>query len=178
MPAARIIARHAARLSPWVTLVTREVDIGGTTPEIYHGLDVADYVAVLSLTAAGQVPVLRQFRAAIEDFTLELPGGLAEPDEAPAITAARELHEETGLIAAEAVRPLCKLLPDPGRLNNVLWGFFAPLAVPEVSGWSAEPGIEILYWSVAELRAAVRDGRFIHAQHVAMIGAAVLHGLI
>jgi ADP-ribose pyrophosphatase len=63
-----------------VTLVAREVDFGGAAPEIYHGLEVADYVTVLAVTADGRVPLVRQFRPAVEKYTIELPGGLAELD--------------------------------------------------------------------------------------------------
>jgi ADP-ribose pyrophosphatase len=178
MSAARIVARHSVVVSPWVTLVAREVAVGDAAAETYHALEVADYVSVLAITAEGRVPLVRQFRPALERMNIELPGGLAEPDEAPAVTAARELREEAGFVAPAPPRALGRLETDAGRLNNRMWGFFAAPVTRDGGGWRAEPGVEPLLWSVAELRGAVADGRFSHAPHVALIGLAVLQGLI
>ncbi len=166
------------RVSPWVTLVAREVDFGGAAPEIYHGLEVADYVTVLAVTADGRVPLVRQFRPAVEKYTIELPGGLAELDELPEVTATRELHEEAGLAAPGGLRLMGRLETDAGRLNNVTWCYFAADVTEDFAGWSPEPAVEILYWTVAELKDAVRDGRFTHAPHVAPICLALLQGLL
>jgi ADP-ribose pyrophosphatase len=178
MALSRIIARHPVRLSPWVTLVAREIDVLGAAPETYHGLEVADYVTVLAVTADGRVPLVRQFRPAVEKFTIELPGGLAEPNEPPEVTAARELYEEVGLAAPGGLRLMGRLETDAGRLNNTIWCYFARDVVGDHDGWTAEPGLEILYWTMQELKDAVRDGRFTHAPHVAPIGLAILQGLV
>lgn len=52
---------------------------------------------VVPVLSDGRVLVIRQSRPAIGQETLELPAGARErPDEDPAVTAMRELHEETG----------------------------------------------------------------------------------
>jgi ADP-ribose pyrophosphatase len=53
-------------------------------------------VCILALTGANQVVMTRQFRPGPEKVLLELPGGGAEPGEAPEAAARRELLEETG----------------------------------------------------------------------------------
>ena len=40
--------------------------------------------------------MVKQYRPAIEKFTIELPGGLRDKNELPKSTAVRELFEETG----------------------------------------------------------------------------------
>jgi ADP-ribose pyrophosphatase len=165
-------------VSPWVTLVARDVQRGTAAPETYHALQVADYVSVLAITTDGQVPLVRQFRPAVERITLELPGGLTEPDEDPAVTAARELHEECGMIAPAPLRLLGRMEADVGRLNNRIWGYFAAEVRPDAQAWTPEPGVEVLGWSLPELRAGIADGRFSHAPHVALVGLALLQGLI
>ena len=177
-PSPRIIARRQTQISPWVTLVARDVDAGATVPETWHALEVADYVSVLAVTPDGHVPLVRQYRPAVERTCLELPGGLAEPPEPPLQTAARELREETGFVAPRSLIPIGRLATDHGRLNNWTWGFFARNAVFDGSSWTAEPGVDLVMWSIESLREAVRDGTFNHAPHVALIGLAALQGLI
>jgi ADP-ribose pyrophosphatase len=56
-------------------------------------------VAVLALTPAGRLVMVRQFRPGPDRVVLTLPGGMLDPGETPAQAAARELREETGYAA-------------------------------------------------------------------------------
>ncbi|MBW7961888.1 NUDIX hydrolase [Bradyrhizobium sp. BR 10261] len=64
--------------------------------ETYYAIAQPDYVAVLAVTPDSRVPLVRQYRPAIQRFSLELPAGIVDPDEDPLETARRELLEETG----------------------------------------------------------------------------------
>lgn len=57
---------------------------------------VRDGVAVLAVLDDGTVPLVRQYRQAVDRILLELPAGVREADEIPLETAQRELSEETG----------------------------------------------------------------------------------
>ena len=93
-----IEARRVDTLSPWVSLVEVAVRQDGEPVETHHGLEVADYVVVCARSSSGLIPVVRQFRPILGRTTLEFPAGLVDEGEAPAIAAAREFNEETGLI--------------------------------------------------------------------------------
>src|SRR5437870_3081902 len=96
----RIRARRATRISPWVAIMTREVEFTrGAAPQIYHAVEQADYVAIVALTPRGEIAIVRQYRPALEAFAWELPAGLAERAEDPIECCRRELLEETGLTA-------------------------------------------------------------------------------
>jgi ADP-ribose pyrophosphatase len=82
---------------------------GKAKPEIYHSLQQADYVSVFAMTPDGRIPLVRQYRSALEKYTLELPGGLRDGDESPEVCALRELYEETGLKASGAPVALGRL---------------------------------------------------------------------
>lgn len=58
-------------------------------------------VSVVPVREDGTVVLVRQFRAAVDDMVLEIPAGKRDvAGEPPERTAARELAEEVGLVAA------------------------------------------------------------------------------
>ncbi len=74
-------------------------------------------VAIVALTDADELILIRQFHHAIGRALLGLPAGTAEPGERPEETARRELREETGYAAA-AVSPLVDYFVSPGYTDE------------------------------------------------------------
>lgn len=174
----QILATKSHRISPWVTLQERSILWSKSDfPETYHSISQSDYVSVLAVTADGLVPLVRQYRPAIQDFTLELPGGIAEYGEQPSVTAERELHEETGYLLSSPLLELGSLAPDVGRLENRLWGYLA-LDVHHDPLWQPESKIIPILNKIDTFKASVIDGSFDNALHVALVSLALLRGLI
>jgi ADP-ribose pyrophosphatase len=138
----------------------------------YYTLRLPDYASVLALTADSRVIIVRQYRAAVDRYTLELPSGIVDPGEAPGESARRELLEETGY-RADAIEVIGSMEPDTGRLGNRIWACVAR-DVKRVEGAAPETGIEVQTWTVDELVQATIDSRFDHALHVAIVWLAVL----
>ena len=131
--------------NPWIQLVRKDLISG----EDYYALESPDYAVVVALTAQGQVPLVRQFRPALEMYTLELPAGLIDPGEDPEQACRRELREETGLRVGPMKR-LGTYPVDPGRQSNYQHAFFA--VVEDLDpGFQEEEGVEVVWVSVAEL---------------------------
>jgi 8-oxo-dGTP pyrophosphatase MutT (NUDIX family) len=166
-----------SRLSPWVTLVHRTFDFGdGSGAQVYHAMEQADYVTVFAVTAKNSVPLVRQYRPAIEGWSIELPGGILDRDEDPAVAARRELAEEVGLECGPLV-PLGCFDPDTGRLGNKLWGYFATNATP-IAGWQPEPHVSPLERPLSTVLADVAAGRMQHLLHAALVGIAIARRLV
>ncbi|MBP6015580.1 MAG: NUDIX hydrolase [Candidatus Promineofilum sp.] len=140
-------------------------------------LESPDWVNVIPLTAAGNVIMIRQFRHGTEDVTLEVPGGMVDAtDGDPAISAARELREETGYEATGIVH-LGTVAPNPAFLNNHCHSYLARdvrrVADPQLDGAEDIAFEEI---PLADIPALIRDGRITHSltitafYHLALAG--------
>jgi ADP-ribose pyrophosphatase len=171
----RILDRKVTAISPWVTLVEKIVQFEPHQgPEVYHCLTQADYVGVIAITPDGLIPIVRQFRPAVEAFTWEFPAGTVEPGETPEDAARRELQEEAGLRVESIVNLGC-FAPDTGRLQVKSHAFFAR-ALPG-SQPTTEPGLEIRFVTPSGLRDMIRAAEFAHQVHLAVYAAALVHDI-
>src|SRR5690606_15593063 len=59
-------------------------------------LESVDWVNVVAVADDGCLVMVRQFRFGAGYATVEIPGGMVDPGEAPLAAARRELAEETG----------------------------------------------------------------------------------
>jgi ADP-ribose pyrophosphatase len=80
--------------------------------------------AMVALTDAGNVLLVRQYRHAAGGYILEVPAGKLDPGEDPQRCAARELQEETGVIAG-ALQALGSILTTPGFTDEVIHLYLA-----------------------------------------------------
>jgi ADP-ribose pyrophosphatase len=172
---AKILERIEDRLSSWVRVVGKRVDFGlGGPAETYHCLGQPDYVAILARTRSGLIPLVRQYRPAVEAYTWELPSGLLEGDETPEAGCRRELREETGL-HIESVVCLGCFYPDTGRLENQLHAFYVEASEPD-PGFVPELGLAIEFVTPKALRQQILSGKFRHQLHLALFAIAWLRG--
>ena len=81
-------------------------------------------VAILPMLSGDRVCLIRNYRIAVGKTLIELPAGTIDPKEPPAVTAVRELQEETGYTAAHW-RELPPFFMSPGILNERMYLFVA-----------------------------------------------------
>ena len=162
---------EVAFATPWFQILGKTMR---QDEEPYYSLKLPDYAAVVALTEEQRVVIVRQYRPAVEHHTLELPSGLVDAGETPLEAARRELLEETGYQGGEW-ELLGGMETDVGRLSNRIWACVAK-NVRLAKGRLPEDGIEVLTWSLEDLSQAMRDGRFDHALHVAIVMLAMLKG--
>ena len=169
----RIRSRRTTKVSPWMSIVAREVEFSrGEKPQIYHAVEQADYIAIVALTQGGKIPLVRQYRPALEAFSWELPAGLVDPGESPADACRRELLEETGL-TARTIHLLGKNSPCTGRLNNRSHSFFVE-AGDRIKGFKPEAGMTVKLVSPAEVVRLITSGGFKSQLHLGALMLAEL----
>ena len=88
----------------------------------FYRIDADDWVNVVPVTPEGEIVMVRQYRHGAQKVTLEIPGGIIDPGEAPAAAAARELLEETGYRGGVA-ELLGTVNPNPAVFGNRCFSF-------------------------------------------------------
>ena len=165
----RILSRRQTPLSPWVDVVEKTVQFGpGREPEIYHCFTQAAYVGVLVQTTDRLIPIVRQYRPAVEEHTWELPAGTMDPGDSPEEAARREVLEETGLTVSKLVY-LGSFHPDTGRAQVESHAFFARAPGPS-RAIKGEEGVTVRYVTHSELRELIAAGQFRHQIHLGIYG--------
>jgi len=136
-------------------------------PRPFWVLDAPDWINVIPLTDDGCVRMIRQYRYGIEDVTLEIPGGMCDPQETPEHAARRELREETGCECGELVE-LGWVHPNPAIQNNRCHSYLAR-GVVRVGEPQPDPneGFEQVEVPLADVPRLIRDGRITHSLVVA-----------
>jgi ADP-ribose pyrophosphatase len=134
-----------ARLGPDGELYVREI--------VQH----PGAVTILPLLDDGRVCLIRNYRVAVDKTLVELPAGTLEPGEDPALTAGRELIEETGYRAA-SIEKLSEFYMSPGILNERMHLYLARGL--QAGPAALEPGEQIETWVVpwAEAMRMTCDG--------------------
>ncbi len=125
-------------------------------------LDTPDWVNIIAITPEERIVTIRQFRFGTGRVTLEIPGGVVDPGEAPEAAARRELAEETGYTSVEWIS-LGTSEPNPAFHNNLCYHWLARNAKPtrEPTLDSGED-IAIGTMSVEEVTSAIRKGEIRH----------------
>lgn len=170
-----ITSKSSVFETPWFKLVGKSV---GGDAALHYSISTLDYVSVFAVTPNGTFPLVRQFRPAVEEFTLELPSGHVDLGESPEQAARKELREETGFVANELIL-LGSLSPDTGRLSNRLWCFFAPRVAPNPpDDFKPQPGVEPLIYDKPLRNLILAEPAFSSALNRAPILMAVAGGHI
>jgi len=173
----KIKARRTTRVSPWLAIIEREVEFApGAEPQLYHAVGQQDYIAIVAALPDGRIPIVRQYRPALESFTWELPAGIVDPGEDAVACCRRELMEETGF-AARVVHPLGTYAPCTARLSNRLHSFFVAVGSVAETG-TIEPGIALKLVGPAALAELIQAREFVLQLHIGALLLAGLHGYI
>ena len=137
----------------------------------HHG--GAGVVAVMG----GRVCLVRQYRVALGHMTLEIPAGKVDPSEPRDVCAARELTEETGLVA-ERLELLTESYGAPGFTNEHTSVYFAHGLSQGPSRLDEGEFLNVVWVDVEDALGAIRAGLIDDAKTVTGILAAKAYGML
>lgn len=140
----------------------------------YYVYDFSTWVGALAFTEEGKVIMIKQYRHALGEICLEVPGGCVDDtDKNNEAAAARELLEETGY-SFSAFEYLGRISPNPSTNSNLLHMFLAT-GGKKVSDQQLDHNeeIEVVLMEVEELLQQLKENKIVQAMHVSCI----LYGL-
>lgn len=151
-------------------LQTRVFDVLGaryrhpvrSTEREFVVIHAPDWVNVVALTTDERIVLVRQFRYGIDEFSLEIPGGVMDPGEDPVVAGLRELREETGFSGAPA-KLLGSVHPNPAIQANRCHFVFVEAAMrAHELAWDPDEEIQISTQPVEEVLALAHSGGIVH----------------
>jgi 8-oxo-dGTP pyrophosphatase MutT (NUDIX family) len=127
-------------------------------------------VGALSLTEDGKVIMVKQYRHALGEVCLEIPGGCVDDtDKSNEEAVARELLEETGYTFS-AFEYLGKISPNPSTNSNLLHMYLATGGKKTAEqSLDHNEEIEVVILEMEELIELLRQNKIMQAMHVSCI---------
>jgi 8-oxo-dGTP pyrophosphatase MutT (NUDIX family) len=129
----------------------------------FYVLKSSAWVNVIPLTPEREVVLIRQYRHGTRKVTLEIPGGIVEPQDTPEGAARRELREETGYEAMGMVS-LGSVDPNPAFIETRCHSFLATDV--RLTGGQAQDDkedIQVLRRPMDEIPRLIRSGEITHS---------------
>lgn len=115
------------------------------------------------MTPQDRLVLVRQFRYGVDDFSLEIPGGVINPGEDPVAAGVRELAEETAFAGRNA-RLIGSVHPNPAIQNNRCHIVLVEDVAPQGSvAWDRDEEIAVSTATVEETMSWARSGKITHA---------------
>ncbi len=166
----------------WTTTEKREI-LSTPVFDVYRQHEISatgiegDYIAVDAPHWVVVIPKLddkfimvRQWRHAAGEISIEFPGGVGEPGEDPEISATRELEEETGY-RAHKMTHLGTFGPNPALFSNQIHFYLAEeLEDTGKQNLDADEVLEFLQVPVDEVIDMCGRGEFSHVFMAAALG--------
>lgn len=143
---------------------------GGKIVDPYYVYEFSTWVGALPVTEEGKIIMVKQYRHALGETCIEIPGGCVDDTDTNVEYAiARELLEETGYTFS-SFDYLGKISPNPSTNSNLLHMFLAK-GGKKVAEQKLDENeeIEVLEMSIYELKQLLRENKIIQGMHVSCI---------
>src|SRR6202167_2088485 len=131
-------------------------------------LDAPNWVNIIPLAKNGDVVMIRQWRHGISEFTIEVPGGMVDPeDPSPMHAARREMVEETGF-DSDAIVELGKVHPNPAIPGNICFSCLAEnVRQVERVVTPGDEETEVVMVPMSEIPGLIASAKIMHALTIA-----------
>ncbi|HVY18441.1 MAG TPA: NUDIX hydrolase [Rhodopila sp.] len=173
------LSSRIAYANRWTRLREDSIRLPDGTESVFGVVERSDFVIVVPLRD-GHITLVEQFRYPIQARIWEFPMGMWDerPDADPALVAARELREETGLVAG-AMHHAGVVFQGPGYCSQRGHVFLATdLSQQETEREITEQDMISREFPLPVFESMVRDGVVNEAMTLATFGLLRLKGLL
>ena len=152
-----------------VLKIYRDTVVANGIETIYDFIHHDGAAAVLPITKEGKILMVRQYRNALDRFTLEIPAGKVDAPDEPRITCAyRELEEETGF-RTEKLEYLMTVNTTVALCNEAIDIFVARDLIPSKQNLDEDESIDVEEWDVKDLLELIYTGKMTDSKTIAAI---------
>mgnify|MGYP001624390086 FL=1 len=145
------------------------MEINGDHTVVWDFISHKGAAAVVPVCDDGRILMVRQYRNALERYTLEIPAGALDAEDEPGIVcAARELEEETGYRCDE-LEWLINLRTTVAFCNEKIQVFVARNLVPSKQHLDDDEFIDLKTYSLEELKEKIFSGEIEDAKTVSSL---------
>ena len=154
-----------------ILTIYRDTVVANGIEEVYDYIHHDGAAAVLPVTKDGKILMVRQYRNALNRFTLEIPAGKVDAPDEPRIECAyRELEEETGF-RTEKLEYLMTINTTVAFCDEAIDVFLAKDLIPSKQNLDADESIDVEEWEVKDLLELIYTGKMTDGKTVAAIMA-------
>lgn len=147
------------------------MEIDGDHTVIWDFIKHKGAAAVVPVREDGKILMVRQYRNALERYTLEIPAGALDEENEPGIVcASRELEEETGFRSDE-LEWLITLRTTVAFCNEKIEVYVARNLIPSSQHLDEDEFIDLKAYSLEELQEKIFSGEIEDAKTVASLMA-------
>ena len=145
------------------------MEINGDHTVIWDFIKHKGAAAVVPVCPDGKILMVRQYRNALERYTLEIPAGALDEADEPGINCAtRELEEETGY-RSEKLEWLINLRTTVAFCNEKIEVYVARDLIPSRQHLDEDEFIELKTYTIEELKEKIFSGEIEDAKTVSAL---------
>lgn len=145
------------------------MEIDGDHTVVWDFIRHKGAAAVVPVTEDGKILMVRQYRNALDRYTLEIPAGALDAEEEPGILCAgRELEEETGY-RSENLEWLITLRTTVAFCNERIEVFVAKNLIPSKQHLDEDEFIDLKAYTIEELKEKIFSGEIEDAKTVSSL---------
>lgn len=148
----------------------------GKIVDPYYVLEFPDWVNGVAFTKEGKIIMIRQYRHALGETILEIPGGcIDDTDPDPEFAMRRELLEETGY-DFEKITCLGKISSNASTNSNITHMFLAE-GGEKIQEQQLDPNeeIEVLFYSPSSVIKLLQENKIMQSLHASCLFYAFQH---
>lgn len=164
-----------------IKLISRDLKYKGTIMDIYDDtvevdghithwdyMGKCDAAAVVPVLPNGNIVMVRQYRLAVDKWTLEIPAGKLDGDEEHLVCAIRELEEEAGY-KSDNIEFLCDTYTASAFCSEIVRTYLATNLVKGVKHFDQDEELVTEEWKPEDLKNEIYKGNIKDGKTVAAL---------